>query len=56
MTNRTVSELQAGLERNLLNGYVESNSFNDPNEDALEYLGMLLVEDQPTALVMTPTY
>jgi len=50
MTNRTVSELQVGLERYLLNGHVESDSFNDPNEDALEYLGMLLVEDQPTAL------
>lgn len=50
MTNISVSKLQAGLERYLLSGHIESNSFNDPNDDALEYMGMLLVEDQPTAL------
>ncbi|WP_339026433.1 hypothetical protein [Leclercia pneumoniae] len=50
MTTKSVDQLQTGLDLYLLNGYVESNSFNDPNDDALEYLGMLLVEDQPTAL------
>lgn len=50
MTTKSVDQLQTGLDLYLLNGYVESYSFNDPNDDALEYLGMLLVEDQPTAL------
>ena len=50
MTNKSVNQLRAGLDLYQSNGYVESNSFNDPNDDALEYLGMLLVEEQPTAL------
>jgi len=50
MTTKSVDQLQTGLDLYLLNGYVESNSFNDPNDDALEYLGMLLMEDQPAAL------
>ncbi|MGQ9453191.1 hypothetical protein ACP4QI_017150 [Leclercia sp. TB492] len=50
MTNKSLGQLRAGLDCYQSNGYVESNSFNDPNDDALEYLGMLLVDDQPTAL------
>lgn len=50
MTTKSVDQLQTGLDLYLLNGYVESNSFNDPNDDTLEYLGMLLMEDQPAAL------
>jgi len=50
MTTKSVDQLQTGLDLYLLNGYVESNSFKDPNDDALEYLGMLLMEDQPAAL------
>lgn len=50
MINKSLDQLRAGLDLYLSNGYVESNSFNDPNDDVLEYLGMLLVENQPTAL------
>ena len=50
MATKSVDQLQTGLDLYLLNGYVESNSFNDPNDDTLEYLGMLLMEDQPAAL------
>ncbi|VTP75696.1 Uncharacterised protein [Leclercia adecarboxylata] len=39
MTTKSVDQLQTGLDLYLLNGYVESNSFNDPNDDTLEYLG-----------------
>ncbi|PAA95167.1 hypothetical protein [Serratia fonticola] len=34
-----------GLESYLTNGYVEANSFNDPEDDALECLSDLLVKD-----------
>ncbi|BDH46946.1 hypothetical protein TUM12370_29900 [Salmonella enterica subsp. enterica serovar Choleraesuis] len=34
-----------GLESYLTNGYVEANSFNDPEDDALECLSGLLVKD-----------
>jgi len=33
MTNKSVNQLRAGLDRYQSNGYVESNSFNDPNDD-----------------------
>lgn len=39
-----------GLENYLANGYVEADSFNDPEDDALECLSDLLVKDQECCL------
>lgn len=39
-----------GLENYLTNGYVEADSFNNPEDDALEYLSDLFVKDQGCCL------
>ena len=41
--NSTEKDIE-GLENYLANGYVEANSFNDPEDDALECLSDLLVK------------
>lgn len=42
--NSTAKDIE-GLESYLANGYVEADSFNDPEDDALECLSNLLVKD-----------
>lgn len=42
--NSTAKDIE-GLESYLANGYVEANSFNDSEDDALECLSNLLVKD-----------
>jgi hypothetical protein len=38
MTNKKLEELIAGLNSYIENGYVEVDSYNDPDDDALEYI------------------
>lgn len=47
--NSTTKDIE-GLESYLANGYVEVNSFNDPEDDALECLSNLLVKDSGCCL------
>lgn len=47
--NSTTKDIE-GLESYLANGYVEANSFNDPEDGALECLSNLLVKDSGCCL------
>ena len=48
-SNSTKKNIE-GLESYLTNGYVEADSFNDPEDDVLECLSDLLVKDQECCL------
>jgi hypothetical protein len=46
----TVEQLVSGLTSLLENGYIDLNSYNNPIDDAIEYLGELLVKDTKSCL------
>ena len=51
MTRKSVDELWSGLEAFLQYGYVQQDSFSDPNDEATDWLAQLYVDSPTHALL-----